>query len=126
MSGIQETKRGNDYAQNVMGYYYMKGIGVEKNLEKANTLFLKAARKQNENAALNLAESYRKGIGVERNLKESLRWYRLAQRWCIDLDYCKLEKEIKEVKRRMRRCTICCISTSFCHCEVCHYCYVSK
>ena len=59
----------------------MEGIGVEKDEEKANSFFLKAARKQNENAALNLAESYRKGIGVERNLKESLRWYRLAKRW---------------------------------------------
>ena len=93
----------------------------EKMTEQQRAAFLAAYAqdaigKQNENAALNLAESYRKGIGVERNLKESLRWYRLAQRWCIDLDYDKLEKEIKEVKRRMRRCTICCISASFCHC----------
>ena len=62
----------------------------------------KAARKQNESAALNLGESYKKGIGVERDLKESLRWYRLAKRWCIDLDYDNLEKEIKEVKEMIK------------------------
>jgi hypothetical protein len=81
----------------------MEGIGVEKDEKRANSFFLKAARKQNEYAVLNLAESYRKGLGVEKNLKESLRWYRLAQRWCIDLDYGKLEKDIKEVKETIKK-----------------------
>ena len=96
------AKKGDDYAQNVMGYKYMEGVGVEKDEKKAILLWLKAARKQNESAALNLGESYKKGIGVERDLKESLRWYRLAKRWCIDLDYDNLEKEIKEVKEMIK------------------------
>ena len=86
-----------------MGYYYLEGIGVEQDKEKAVFYFMRAVRKQNETAAFNLGECYKKGNGVGKNLKESLRWYRLAKRWIISLDYDEIEKEIKELKEMINK-----------------------
>jgi hypothetical protein len=94
---------GDDYAINALGYNYWKGIGVEQDVEKAVTLYRKAARKKNEHAALNLALCYRNGEGVEKNLKESIRWFRLAQRWCIDLDPLEIEDNIKAIKKELKK-----------------------
>ena len=77
---------------------------MEKDTDKAISLFRRAVRQQSDCAASNLGECYKKGIGVEKNLKESLRYYRLAKRWCINLDKDELEKEINEVKEMIKNC----------------------
>lgn len=94
---------GDDYAINALGYNYWKGIGVEKDVEKAVALYRKAARKKNEHAALNLALCYRDGDGVEKDLRESIRWFRLAQRWCIDLDPLEIQDNIDELKKELKK-----------------------
>jgi tetratricopeptide (TPR) repeat protein len=45
---------GNDYAQNKIGYFYMTGNGLPKDLSKARNLFEKANAQGNKNAKSNL------------------------------------------------------------------------
>ena len=61
-----------------VGYCYEMGYGVEKDVEKANELYLKVAD-CDPTAAFNIAESYELGRGVEKNLETALKWYRRAE-----------------------------------------------
>ena len=92
---------GDDWSINDLGWNYLKGLGVEKDAEKAVALFRKAARKKDEHAAYNLALCHRDGEGVEKDLNESIRWLRLAKRWSIDLDPLEIQKEIDDLKQTL-------------------------
>ena len=50
----RSSELGNDYAQNKMGYFYMTGNGVPKDLAQARTLFAKANVQGNKTAKANL------------------------------------------------------------------------
>jgi tetratricopeptide (TPR) repeat protein len=50
----RSAEQGNDYAQNKIGYFYMTGNGLPKDLVKARALFEKANAQGNKNAKSNL------------------------------------------------------------------------
>lgn len=68
----------NPAAQNLIGYLYDKGLGVEKNAEIANQWYLKAAEQGFAKAQFNLGLSYEKGTGISKNMVEAVKWYRKA------------------------------------------------
>lgn len=61
-----------------MGYFYLEGIGVEKNLKKAFYWTERAARHGDWDAQYNLAEFYENGLEVEPDLEKSKYWYQQA------------------------------------------------
>ena len=61
----------NPKAQNLIGYLYDKGLGVEKNAEIANQWYLKAAEQGFAKAQFNLGLSYEKGTGISKNMVEA-------------------------------------------------------
>lgn len=63
---------GDADSQNLLGFYYYRGIEVEKDIEKAIYWYKKAAENRNDAAMLSLAEHYEKA----KLYKESAEWYR--------------------------------------------------
>src|ERR1700727_2893337 len=58
---------GNPYCQNIVGYCYDMGLGVEKSSRSAFQWYKAAARNQNIDGIVNLALCYDLGKGVEAN-----------------------------------------------------------
>lgn len=69
-----------DYApaQNLLGYMYDHGEGVEQNERKAFAWYEKAAKQGFSQAQHNLATSYFHGMGVDRNRKIAKEWFNKA------------------------------------------------
>src|ERR1700737_3100663 len=66
---LSAAKDGHPNAQNLIGYSYMKGIGIKRDLKTAVRWFRRAVGKNHREAIFNLALAYDKGIGVKKNLK---------------------------------------------------------
>ena len=58
-----------------LGVLYSKGLGGEKNFEKAFELYIKAAEKGDYAAQYNVAEYYRAGQGTPRDMDKAIYWY---------------------------------------------------
>jgi TPR repeat protein len=87
-------------AEYYLAYYY--GNGKKLDYKRSIEWYTRAAKHGDSWAMYNLWYAYHNGEGVEKNLKESLRWYRLAQRWCFELDYFELQKDIDDLKRQIK------------------------
>lgn len=61
-----------------MGNLYRKGLGVEKNLEKAFELYMYAAERGHPEDQSNVGYMYMMGNGVEKNYKAARRWLEKA------------------------------------------------
>ena len=61
-----------------LGTLYVRGLGVEKSLENARTLFERAASMNHEVAAFYLGGMYENGIGVEPERTKSITHYSIA------------------------------------------------
>jgi len=57
-----------------VGYFYLEGLGVEKDVEKAFAWTEKAARDGDWDAQFNLAWFYEEGIGTARDLAKARYW----------------------------------------------------
>ena len=58
-----------------IGFAYLIGRGVEKNVESAFKWFKKAAKKGDKHAQFHLGRFYEAGIGHEIDLVKAMRWY---------------------------------------------------
>lgn len=76
----QQAAANDPEAINNLGILYQKGIGVEQDVEKAQSLYLRAANLGFTNAQVNLGNLYFNSEGVDENLKEAARWYTAAAR----------------------------------------------
>lgn len=63
-------------AQNRLGYFYSKGMGVEKNDKTAHEWFMSAAIQNHPKAQYNVAQDYFFGVGVNKDKDEAMRWYK--------------------------------------------------
>lgn len=72
------VSQGHQAAQLPLAAMYRDGIGVEKNLSRALTLFTTASKQGYPSAQFSLGAMYRLGHGVERDYSEALKWYRMA------------------------------------------------
>ncbi|KAJ3107183.1 hypothetical protein HDU97_004603 [Phlyctochytrium planicorne] len=59
----------------ILGYCYGEGFGVEKDEQKAFSLYLSAAQQGESVSMYNVAHCYEEGIGAEKNLEEAIKWY---------------------------------------------------
>jgi TPR repeat protein len=62
------VERGDHEAMTKLGYFYFTGNQVEKSVEKALSLYSRAAEKGNLGAMSNLCNMYLYGEGVEKNI----------------------------------------------------------
>jgi S1-C subfamily serine protease len=75
---IAAAKAGEGNAQDMLGYRYLYGDGVQKNLHQAFQLFLMAARQNVASAQANLGYCYMNGFGVEKDSVQAYAWNVLA------------------------------------------------
>lgn len=73
------AEAGYPLAECQIGYFYMEGLGVEKDMEQAFYWTERAARHGDRDAQFNLAEFfYKPGVVVPRDLHKALAWYHAA------------------------------------------------
>lgn len=72
------AEQGNADAQNMLGYMYRFGEGVEPNYELARKWYRLAADKGNPTAQNNLGVMYRLGLGGDQDFQEAFYWFRRA------------------------------------------------
>lgn len=68
----------NSVAQYNLGYMFSNGVGVNKNIVKANELYKKAAELGHASAQMSLAMSYLSGTGIEKNQSAGCSWMEQA------------------------------------------------
>ena len=68
-----------------VGFFYLEGIGTEKNTEKALCWTERAATHGDRDGQCNLAWIYEEGLGVVRDLDKAEYWYLRAARQGHDL-----------------------------------------
>ncbi len=70
------AEKGDEKAQDTIGFMYLMGKGVPKDLKKADLWLMASARSGNADAMFHLADAYYKGTnGVKPSLKNALKWY---------------------------------------------------
>lgn len=70
---------GDVQAVNNLGWLTLNGFGVERNTEKATEFFLRAAKKRNSTAMVNLGNLYESGtLGGQPDYKQAYFWYKKA------------------------------------------------
>jgi TPR repeat protein len=74
----ESAEQGNNDSQFNLGLMYERGIGVEKDEQKAITWYRKAAEQGNPNAQFNLAVLYENGRGSAVDFAQANHWYRKA------------------------------------------------
>ena len=72
------AKNGNPQAQNVLGYFYIKGENVTKDEKKAFEYFKQSALSGNSSAQANLGKMYISGTGIEKNYEQAFYWFKKA------------------------------------------------
>lgn len=77
---LELAEKGYPLAECQVGYFYYRGLGVEKDLAKALCWTRRAAEHGDRDGQYNLATLYENGEGVEKDLEEAKRWYLLAAR----------------------------------------------
>lgn len=69
---------GDPRGENGLGVLYLRGDGLERNVERAVELFRSAAKRGLRAAEKNLGELYAEGVGVPRDDRLAARWFGLA------------------------------------------------
>ena len=72
------TEENNAWAQNKLGYYYLKGKGCNKSLKNSYAWHKLAADQGDASAQNNVAYCYQKGRGCQKNPEHSIHYYKLA------------------------------------------------
>ena len=86
------AEQGYPLAECQIGYCYLKGLGVAKDLERAFAWTLRAAEHGDRDGQYNLGALYEEGLGVKRDLERAARWYLAAARQDHDLAAKKCEE----------------------------------
>lgn len=72
------AEQGYPLAECQVGYFYLEGIGVEKDLANALYWTQRSAEHGDRDGQCNLAWIYEEGLGVPVDLEKAKHWYRLA------------------------------------------------
>lgn len=75
---FRAAEQGDAIAQSNVGFYFAKGMGVDKDVFAAATWFRKAADKGNFGAQFNLALFYNRGTGVRKDVDAAATLWRKA------------------------------------------------
>ena len=71
---LELAQIGYPLAECQVGYFYLNGLGVEKDLDKAFYWTKKAAEHGDIDAMINLASFYKDGIGAQIDLYKATYW----------------------------------------------------
>lgn len=85
------AEEGYPLAECQVGYFYLEGIGVEKDLKKALYWTERAAEHGDWDAQFNLAWFFEEGVEVEKDMDKAKYWYKQAalQGHDLALEKCK-------------------------------------
>lgn len=85
------AEQGYPLAECQVGYFYLKGLGVEQNAEQAFYWTQRAAVHGDWDGQYNLASFYEEGVGVARDPALARHWYRQAalQKHALALEKCR-------------------------------------
>ena len=72
------AEQGYPLAECQVGYFYLEGLGVEKDLAKALYWTERAAEHGDRDGQYNLAWLYEEGLGVEKDMEKGRHWYKQA------------------------------------------------
>ena len=75
---LKLAEKGYPLAECQIGYFYLEGLGVEKNLSKALYWTERAAEHGDRDGQYNLAWFYEEGIGMEKDIGKAKSWYEKA------------------------------------------------
>lgn len=88
---MELAKKSYPLAECQVGYFYLEGLGVPKNVEQAVYWTRRAAIHGDWDGQYNLGSFYEEGTGVERDMDKAKYWYQLAaqQGHRLALEKCK-------------------------------------
>ncbi len=72
------AEQGYPLAECQVGYFYLEGLGVEKDLSKALYWTERAAEHGDRDGQCNLAWFYEEAIGVPKDMEKAMYWYQQA------------------------------------------------
>lgn len=75
---LKLAEKGYPLAECQIGFFYLEGLGVEKNLSKALYWTERAAEHGDRDGQYNLAWFYEEGIGTEKDIGKAKSWYEKA------------------------------------------------
>lgn len=75
---LELAETGYPLAECQVGYFYYRGLGVEKDLTRAFDWTRRSAEHGDRDGQYNLATLYENGEGVEKDMDAAKRWYLLA------------------------------------------------
>ena len=73
---LELASNGYPLAECQVGYFYLEGLGVEKDIQKALYWTERSANHGDRDGQYNLAWFYEKGVGVEINIEKAQYWYK--------------------------------------------------
>ena len=85
------AQKGYPLAECQVGYFYLDGLGVEKDISKALYWTQRAAEHGDRDGQFNLAWFYEEGIGVDASTEKAWYWYKEAalQNHDLAIEKCK-------------------------------------
>lgn len=85
------AEQGYPLAECQIGYFFLEGLGVEKDLEKAFYWTERAANHGDRDGQSNLAWFYEEGVFVDVDIEKAKHWYKLSaqQGQTISIEKCK-------------------------------------
>ena len=89
---LELAEREYPLAECQVGYFYLEGLGVERDLSKALYWTERSACHGDRDGQYNLAWFYEKGIGVKPDLEKAKHWYRMSALQGHDLAVKKCEE----------------------------------
>ena len=75
---MELAEKGYPLAECQVGYFYLEGLGVEKDLPKAFYWTERAATHGDWDGQYNLGSFYEDGVGVAQDLEKAKYWYKAA------------------------------------------------
>ena len=73
---LELADKGYPLAECQIGYFYLEGLGIEKDVSQALYWTERAATHGDRDGQYNLAWFYEEGIGTEINMEKARYWYR--------------------------------------------------
>ena len=73
---LELAEKGYPLAECQIGYFYLEGLGIEKDVSQALYWTERAATHGDRDGQYNLAWFYEEGIGTEINMEKARSWYR--------------------------------------------------
>ncbi|MEG1027870.1 MAG: hypothetical protein RSE07_04190 [Oscillospiraceae bacterium] len=87
------AQQGYPLAENQVGFFYLDGVGVEKDLEKAFYWTYRGALHGDRDSMCNLADIfYAEGVFVNKDMEKAIYWYKQAALQDHDLAIEKLKE----------------------------------